>query len=246
VSAGSVPVAVTSALRIGQNMDGGEGFPGVIDDVKIYGRALSAFEILQLYTDSGLVSHWTFNDNVNDVIGGNNGTSNDGNYVAHQALAFNGSSDKVDVPSNSNLGLTKFSVVGWVYLASMPAGWATIMEHNRWGSNWYGLWKSANGNKFHFRWSSDGMADFQSTIVPRVWYHVAGTYSNGKACLYLNGSKDSCVTVGSAPTAAVATSRIGLNLDGGEGFPGNIYDIRVYDDVLSDSQISDLYGQNVQ
>jgi hypothetical protein len=129
----------------------------------------------------------------------------------------------------------------------MPSGWATIAEHDRWGNNWYGLWKSANGNKFHFRWSSDanGRADFQQTIAINTWYHVVGTYSNGTARLYLNGTLDSVSTAGSAPTSNDNAFRIGQNMDGGEGFPGLIHDLKVYDGVLSDSQVSALFAQGL-
>lgn len=250
VTSNSPPVAETAGLRIGQNMDGGEEFPGTIADVRVYSYALSAAEVANLYTSTGLVGQWTFDNDVApsvyDSVSANNGTLSGGTYVSEdgsEALSFNGSTDHVDVPGTAMLGATSVSISAWVRLSNLANGWATIVEHDRWNSNWYGLWKSADGKMFHFRWSPTGSADFQSTILANTWYHVVGTYSNGTARLYLNGNLD-FVTTGSAPVAEIGGLRIGQNLDGGEGFPGMIDDVRIYNYALSYVQVQQLFYQN--
>lgn len=59
---------------------GNYDFNGVIDNVSVYHKALSAQEAFDLYNQftSGLVSHWELDEGgglvVNDIVGGNNGT----------------------------------------------------------------------------------------------------------------------------------------------------------------------------
>jgi hypothetical protein len=85
----------SNVLFIGNRVDGDLGWLGILDDVRVYNRALTASEIRQLYATnvskqnvtlaptglkSGLVGHWTFdgknmtNGRVDDISGqGNHG-----------------------------------------------------------------------------------------------------------------------------------------------------------------------------
>jgi hypothetical protein len=86
----------TEEWRIGRRWDLPDYFNGVIDDVRIYNRALSAQEIKQLYNlgqskvahsntiiSNGLVGYWTFDgqdidwstNTFKDIVGGYNATS---------------------------------------------------------------------------------------------------------------------------------------------------------------------------
>ena len=108
-------------------------FNGLIDDVRVYNRALSADEIKRLYNlggtftvnksqstgtlKDGLVGHWTFdgkdaNGRVDDVSGqGNHGTINWATTTPFvigkigQAMEFDGSDDYVSVGDTSVLDL---------------------------------------------------------------------------------------------------------------------------------------------
>jgi len=57
VTGGGTGTAASGTLRIGENNSGAEGFPGIIDDVRVYNRALSAAEVTALYnaTNAGKV-----------------------------------------------------------------------------------------------------------------------------------------------------------------------------------------------
>ena len=122
-------------------------FPGSIDDVRVYDRALSASEIQQLYAlgagthvntssanlqrgsslSQGLVGLWTFDGptisgtTVDDLSGkGNNGTNHGAMPTIGklgQALSFNGSSQYVSVPRSSSLEPTSVTITAWVKAA---------------------------------------------------------------------------------------------------------------------------------
>ncbi len=66
--------------EIGSLAGRGEFFAGAIDDVRIYGRAISAKEMESLAAaeagavSEGLVAHWNFDDNTTDAVSGEAGT----------------------------------------------------------------------------------------------------------------------------------------------------------------------------
>ena len=118
--------------RIGNNGSLGQPFDGLIDDVRIYGRALGAQEVAQMYNSTkdgylgnikmstGLVGYWKMDDNldttaVRDYSGKNNNgvfTDATGNpfTTAHttttaqigRAMVFDGVDDWVSVGNNSS------------------------------------------------------------------------------------------------------------------------------------------------
>ncbi|MFA4827562.1 MAG: LamG-like jellyroll fold domain-containing protein, partial [Candidatus Shapirobacteria bacterium] len=129
-------------------------FPGVIDEVRIYNRALSATEVANLYTASkkimkvntsqnsklitGLVGLWSFNG---PDIGGNiaydrSGQGNNGTIIGAtldsgkvgQALNFKGTTDIVSISDNAALDLTgPFTIASWIKATSQPGGWRNFV-----------------------------------------------------------------------------------------------------------------------
>lgn len=70
---------------------------------------------------SGLIGHWNFNGNANDVSGnGNHGTPSNITYTAgkigsaNTAARFNGTNSVITVPYNSQMNLTKLSICAMV------------------------------------------------------------------------------------------------------------------------------------
>lgn len=112
----------------------GEGyFNGKIDEVRVYGRPLSADEISQVYrltaptgVDTSLKGYWSFNgQDMNGTTAfdrsgtGNNGTLTNGPTIVRgisgQALNLDGSNDYVDlgVSTPYQFANTTFTVTGW-------------------------------------------------------------------------------------------------------------------------------------
>ena len=201
--------------------------------------------------DKTLVGYWMFENCAADSSDhGNNGRISgqpefiNGRLTGH-ALHFNDSQDFIAVPASPDFSMSSFTLAAWLKIPSpIPSGWRTIIEHNRWGKNWFGLWKSANGNQFHFRWTNQGTAssDFNATISANSWYHVAATYDadEQKARLYLNGGLDRTIENADRPAAELSELKIGINEDNGEDFQGIIDDLRVYNCVLSETEINGI------
>ena len=134
----------SNEVEIGNDAGSTQYFPGVIDDARIYNRALSPYEITQLYNagtathqnatinppdlQQGLVGHWTFDGptisgtTVKDVSGnGNNGTLVNGPTtiagVLGQALSFNGTSQYATIGTASTFNYDRtqpLTICAWI------------------------------------------------------------------------------------------------------------------------------------
>ena len=167
------------AFRIGAESDAGVPFDGKIDNITLYGRALSTNEVSTLYqtavpiqpVDTGLVGHWTFDGN--DVDWGNasteikdiSGNGNHGNAVGlttvsavrgklGQGLQFNGTGDYVSIGDPATLQLTNMGTVAvWVKPNNVDSGWHQIINHMNFITNrsGYALYydRTLDGNKYN-------------------------------------------------------------------------------------------------
>jgi hypothetical protein len=125
-SVGTIPTFDPNHIWVGNNINYGEHFPGAIDDVRIYNRALSASEIESLYRlgesdkinssisqsqgtgrlDSGLAGYWKLDENTGTSAGdastgGHTGTLTGGPTWTTgrigSAVNFDGVNDEIGV-----------------------------------------------------------------------------------------------------------------------------------------------------
>ncbi len=133
-------ITTNQPLKIGAGFGVGYPFNGLIDDVRIYNRALSAGEVAQMYNSTkdgylgkikvstGLVGYWKLDDNnaltsVIDYSGkGNTGTAYSGTATSTsvlststamvgRAMSFDGVDDYVD---GGQFNLTQATFSGWI------------------------------------------------------------------------------------------------------------------------------------
>ncbi|TLX84862.1 MAG: LamG domain-containing protein, partial [Thaumarchaeota archaeon] len=103
-----------------------------------------------------------------------------------------------------------------------------------------------------------------SSSIPEEWTHLAATFNDSSIVIYVNGKLESSLQTSGVPTLAVngtlttktvdslssnADIIIGAYLNTLRGtstnqFSGLIKDVKLYDSLLSPSQISQLYEQN--
>jgi len=147
VSGSGAVVVTTKQVAIGRSsVAGNNPHTGLIDDVRIYNRALSAAEVKALYQSGaaainssqnnrlkdGLVGLWSFNggdmngNTAYDRSGNNNnGTLTNGPTRAigkiGQALSFDGADDYVDVGTGPSVkGLAQYTISMWIRPSSFP------------------------------------------------------------------------------------------------------------------------------
>lgn len=113
---------------------------GLIDDVRLYDRALSSNEIQQLYAyestpppcslTNGLVAYYPFNGNVNDASGNGNNATAEGNY----SYSFNDPpfSGEIDITGTYSEG---YDGGGYVALPSFSGTLSNAFTMSIWAKN---------------------------------------------------------------------------------------------------------------
>ena len=193
-----------------------------------------------------LVAWWPGQSNANDVVGGNNGTLQNGASfeagIVETAFSFGGANEAVLIPYSSNLNLSAMSawtIEGWVNPTSFNnASWPTIFAQGHWDAS-LGL---NSGTGALESWINDGSQLVGATAVPLgQWSHVALVYNGTNRTFYLNGAY---AGGGSAPamSAETDTSSIGNVVpNDSASFNGGIDELSVYSRALSFDEIAEIY-----
>ena len=264
-TAGSVNSAALTDFTIGRpGSYNGQYFNGKIDDVRVYGRALSAPEVSTLYSssvqkiigetnlsvnsaNSGLIGYWSFDGpDLNSTTAfdrsgqGNNGTLINGPTPTigklGQALSFNGNNTYIKVNSLSSITLP-LSASMWVKLNS--EGTSGDSNSVLFGLRFYLALDSAHGLEY---WA--GYWLHTSTVIPTgSWNQITLVSTSGGTTIYLNGQQVFTYTVPLSLSSGAL--EIGGRDDGYLGSPytvnGSIDDVRVYNRALSASEAKALY-----
>ncbi|QQR78757.1 MAG: LamG domain-containing protein [Candidatus Moraniibacteriota bacterium] len=234
-------------------------FSGKQDDVRLYNRALSADEVAQLYrltsptgVDTSLKGYWSFNGpdvsgtTASDRSGaGNNGTLTNGPTITEgklgQALSFDGTNDTVSIsPTGLPTGSRTISV--WAKAPLLDGSYRGVIGYgNQNNGEAFAIQINSSNEWVITGWGAPNAVS-GGAVVLNQWTHIVGTYSGGNASIYVNG-----VLVG-GPAAITSApnlnySAIGSRLDGGgDYFPGQIDEVRIYNRVLSDTEVKALYN----
>ncbi len=242
-------------------------------------RFRTAALIAQPPNNLGLVGYWPMDEATSTIAGdfsgnGNNGTMNTfanpptassgwnpGKRGA--ALAFDGSSDYISVPTISIS--SDMTVSAWVKLNSNSVGdWSrTVIAKSAWGAGadgdfYLNLRTSPIAQTGTGRWTfslqqggTTYNAQQASDAVVGVWTHVVGIKSGNNTYVYVNGvqagtdpssgsfaNNSNTIDIGAFPANEATTA---LN--------GTIDDVRLYNRALTESEITTLYekgaGRNI-
>jgi hypothetical protein len=129
-------------LWIGGNRPYGEHFDGVIDEIRVYDRALSATEIRRdiatpVAPTAGLVLGYSFDTGSGTTAGDASGNRNTGEIMGAtrvpgrygDALRFDGETAVVRVPASASLNLrTAMTLSAWIRPSAPQTGWRTIVQ----------------------------------------------------------------------------------------------------------------------
>jgi len=250
-------------VRLGKLATSGgttEFYVGLVDEARIYNRAISTSEIKQLYSagvakmntsstnknTSGLVGYWTFDGadtttaTATDKSGnGNNGTLTNGPTVVTgkigQALKFTGSNI---VNSGTAMAGTwpALTISAWVNPSSAGT-WRAIVQTATTGDR--ALYLQNNYLQFYNSCNSTG------AIQNNKWTHVTVTIDGSDVIkYYINGvASGGCTVPGLRAVEYLHIS--GVNTADSENFQGKIDDARVYNRALSASEIKQIYNAGV-
>jgi hypothetical protein len=202
---------------------------------------------------TGLLGWWTFDgkDMLNGAAVDKSGNGNTGTLFTNiatstfyttgqlgQAFKFDGVDDYVQTPSINGSSLTTISYSFWVKTKI-----ATNITALSWGTNTACVMGTVSSGKMncYVDGGSAGSATTATTINDGKWHHVVFTTSASAQTIYLDGAQSGTATETlSAPNSVV---RIGRQQGGSTGyFNGSMDDARVYNRVLSASEVKQLYN----
>jgi len=234
------------------------GFPGKIDNVKVFNTALTPAQIAWEYNQGKPIAHWRFDEGQGSTAYDESDHNNDGSLGTgssaptwttgkfNNALSFDGN-DYVNCGTDSSLRFTSepFTLSAWIYSTSTSSGAEIIANDDV--SNGYGFLTIAGGTlRFTTRGTTDVYTDSSTTIPTNTWAHVVAIYtgSNGERKIYINGVEDASESITGSITAADDPLFIGQRADSSNYFQGKIDEVKVYNYALTAEQIKIDYNNS--
>jgi len=243
-------------------------FFGVIDELSIYDRALSAAQIQAIFAadTAGKCKPLATNAPDNQILwlagdgdaldlsgNGNNGTLQNGTGFTvgkvGQGLTFDGGDDQITIPDNANQnGGTNLTIEAWINPTSLPHG-GTILQKRTSGNIGGYVFEptqpSGGGqpNGLQFVIMIGGVYSFlnpANVVQPNVWQHVAATYDGAFMRIYVNGVEVANKPQTGAIDNVAAPVVIGRNVVGSNAFQGKIDEISVYNRALTAAEIQSI------
>ena len=234
-------------------------FKGLIDDVRIYNRALTEVEVQSLYNENkvnlslGLVAYYPFNGNANDESGnGNNGTVYGASLAAdrfgkvNSAYAYGDLSQYVLCPDVFDYKNRSVSV--WFNSAGLTNSQLIYCYDNTglvYGFDQLELVNNNGVSQLVFK-TCDGVQRLNVDVSLNKWHNAVTVFSDGVTTFYLDG-----VFVGQFQYSSYYTSGEGVNnfvigssrlLENGsdQHFIGSIDEVRIYNRALNPAEITAL------
>ncbi|MCA2176373.1 DNRLRE domain-containing protein [Nonomuraea glycinis] len=263
------PWEAAGPLSIGRGKASGaaaEFWPGDVDDVRAYGRAMFGDEVADLVNSAAtLVGHWTLDEETGVSAADSSGrataaTVGGGATWTEGWLDGGLGLDGVDGHAQTSAPAVDtragFTVSAWTQLDYLPTRDAAIVSQV--GSRAGGFQLGYDNEKG--RWTlAMAAADTDSAALVRTrsdavptpleWTHVAGVYDPlvGELRVYVNGRlSESTITGHVSAWKALGPLQLGRTKTAGvfTGYwPGTVDDVRTYDGVLSTERIAQLAAQ---
>jgi hypothetical protein len=231
----------------------GQFFNGLVDEVSVYSRPLSAAEIDATYHGQeitpGLLSWFRGNLAAKDCLVAGSCTLENGvtsaSGVFNDAFKFDGIDDQIVVPDSTALSSinTAMSIRAWIRTTDSNTAPRIATKLNPGSPGGFDLHLSSGKLQMNV---SDAQSQVTATSANSVndgnWHYVAGVYDGNRLSLYIDGDLD--VQVSGSITIA-ANNGQPLTVGAWQGaFPyaGLIDELEIYDRALSGVEVNDGYG----
>jgi hypothetical protein len=192
---------------------------------------------------TGLIAHYPFNGNTNDVVGAHNATANGAPVYTTgkigQAIVLDGVDDYAGTTESLLSGRPAFTLAGWVSPRNPTGSRIGLFGQN--DCIEFGF----DGGNISIWTSGGGSASTRWTSLDVLWHHVAAVGSGANLRVYVDGR---LAASGGSTTSNYGTSTFGFNMGGGvwdadgNWLAGKIDDVRVYSRALSGAEIAWLAG----
>jgi len=200
------------------------------------------------------IAHWKLDETSGtkaiDSEGGHDGTLTNGpswdTGSIDGGLSFDGANDYVNVPYDANLSLTGgMTFTAWVNTLDTSGGYKAILATDVPGNGASNYWFGIENDELVFGfWAVESFRTVKtsgSNLQSDTWYHLAASFDNATDVvrLYVDGTEVHMGTITYEPTTETADLWIGHSVDG-EYWSGTLDDVRIYDSVLGQAEISDI------
>jgi len=259
ILAGVIIVSVSSSINKA-NFAKGEVFANTINK-KMFDHLVSEWTF-DYITEASVGSAIPDGTVILDDQGGNNGSvygvskiylKDGADCVTRKCIYLNGTSGTITIPNNTELqsifGSENFTLELWARPERLYNYEGLI---NKSVSGYYsasngGLFVDISGFRFLIGTGIDSSNIDTLTYKPVLneWYHVVGTTGiidgTAKMKLYINGSLMATTVLNLDPPSTTANLCLGGFYEGVRGFLGHIDEVRVYNNVLSLSEVKQNY-----
>ena len=244
-------------------------FKGLIDEVGIYNRALSASEIQSIFNAGSagkckptatvapprLVAWLAGDGNGGDLSGNNNNgiLTNGATFTVGkvgQSFALDGIDDYVNISDSPALEVTtQLTIESWIKPSNTSQFRQIVSKFGTVGNYAYQIGLAPNGALRTDLSQTGGPAYEQLTspenvITANVWNHVAVTFNAGAATLYVNGSSvaSAILPINSIFGSGNTDVNIGRDPVGSQYFGGIIDETSIYNRALSGTEIQAIFN----
>jgi hypothetical protein len=259
------PLSIGS--RTSNNTD---AFVGLIDEVEIFGRALSDGEVHKIYdggshgkcpcvnAPNNLVSWWPGDGDANDIEDGHNGTLNGATFGPGEvgdAFSFDGTDDTVSIPDSTdwNFGTGEFTFDFWARSSSSSTARMYALDFAPVALQQSLDFDFNEGIGLVVFWNGNGSNPGTDSIYVGTpgqytdgkWHHYALTRSGSTWTLYIDGA-----------VAGTATYSQALDLSGGSNhqlgafflsgsehnfWNGQIDEVEIFNRALTADEVAAIY-----
>lgn len=232
-------------------------FNGLIDEVRVYNRALKDSDIKALYDQSSnnsiwslIVSQWKFDEGggtiAYDKFGINNGTLTggvvwDSSGRVGKTLNFNGTSGYVNLGNNISLNMTNdITLEAWVNSPVISGAQQPILS-NRQGLPGGWLYFGTTGSAvFLYDNNATPPGSFSNNVLSNnAWNHIVWTSDGATSRFYVNGEPQGVQS--QIRSSSLGATYIGFDGSTNDHWKGLIDEISIYNRVLNDNEVKLLY-----
>lgn len=159
-----------------------------------------------------------------------------------RALSFDGIDDWVSIGDAPSLDLTStMTLEAWVRPTSLGGDSRTVILKERPGGRAYALYATDGASRPPAGYVAVGTNERSavgSSVLPaNTWSHLAVTYNGSVLRLFVNGVLARSRTASGGGVVSTGTLRLGGNAVWGQFFSGQLDDVRLYNRVLTASEI---------
>ena len=170
--------------------------------------------------------------------------------VFANAIDLDGSNDYIDMPDGLVEGLSEITVSAWVNLDSAST-WSRVFDFGTGTSNYMFLTPRGSSGVVRFaitNGSGEQQINGDAVLPTGQWTHVAVTLNGSVGVLYVDGvevGRNESMTISADSLGTTTQNYIGESQWSDPYLNGRVDDFRIYNGVLTSSQIAELYSTEI-